>query len=70
VPREQTQRALGSGFIISGDGEILTNNHVVAGAEQIRVGLFSDERKTYTAKVIGRDPLTDSARPRLSDWDQ
>jgi serine protease Do len=66
-PREQLQRALGSGFIISADGEILTNNHVVAGAEQIRVGLISDERTTYTAKVIGRDPLTDSALIKLEN---
>jgi S1-C subfamily serine protease len=65
LPREHMQRALGSGFIISGDGEILTNNHVVAGAEQIRVGLFGDERTTYNATVIGRDPLTDSALIQL-----
>ncbi|HEY7291033.1 MAG TPA: Do family serine endopeptidase [Vicinamibacterales bacterium] len=66
-PRERTQRALGSGFIISADGEILTNNHVVAGAEQIRVGLFNDERKTYNAKLVGRDPLTDSALIKLDN---
>ncbi|PWT82803.1 MAG: hypothetical protein C5B57_08070 [Blastocatellia bacterium] len=66
-PREQIQRGLGSGFLISHDGEILTNNHVVAGAQQIRVGLFSDDRKTYPAEVIGRDPLTDSALIRLKD---
>ena len=67
VPQEQVQRALGSGFIISADGEILTNNHVVAGAEQIRVGLFNDQHKVYTAKVIGRDPLTDSALIKLEN---
>jgi S1-C subfamily serine protease len=66
-PREQVQRAAGSGFIIDADGEILTNNHVVAGAEQIRVVLFPDEHKTYSAKVIGRDPLTDSALIRLDN---
>jgi serine protease Do len=63
----QIQRALGSGFLISGNGEILTNNHVVAGAEQIRVGLYSDDRKTYIATVLGRDPLTDSALIKLQD---
>jgi serine protease Do len=66
-PREQLRRALGSGFIISPDGEILTNNHVVAGADDIRVGLFNDPRKTYAAKVIGRDPLTDSALIKLEN---
>jgi serine protease Do len=65
--RERLQRGLGSGFLISQDGEILTNNHVVAGAEQIRVGLFGDDRKTYVATVVGRDPLTDSALIKLKD---
>jgi serine protease Do len=64
---ERLQRALGSGFLIGQDGEILTNNHVVAGAEEIRVGLFRDERKTYLATVVGRDPLTDSALIKLKD---
>jgi len=66
-PRDQIRRALGSGFLIGSDGEILTNNHVVAGADQIRVALFSDEHKTYTADVVGRDPLTDSALVKLKD---
>lgn len=65
MPREQLQRGLGSGFIISPDGEILTNNHVVAGADRILIGLFDNERQTFTAKVVGRDPLTDSALIRL-----
>jgi serine protease Do len=64
-PQEEVQRALGSGFLISADGEILTNNHVVSGAEQIHVGLFNDERKTYAAKTIGADPLTDCALIKL-----
>jgi serine protease Do len=63
----QIQRALGSGFLISENGEILTNNHVVAGAEQIRVGLYSDDRRTYVASVVGRDPLTDSALIKLQN---
>jgi serine protease Do len=66
-PREQIQQGLGSGFLITRDGEILTNNHVVAGAQQIRVGLFSNDRKTYAADVLGRDPLTDSALIRLKN---
>ena len=66
-PRDQMRRALGSGFRISPDGEILTNNHVVSGAEEIRVGLFSDEHKTYAAEVVGRDALTDSALIKLKN---
>ncbi|MGH9410390.1 MAG: S1C family serine protease, partial [Vicinamibacterales bacterium] len=65
--REQTEHALGSGFIITPDGEILTNNHVVSGAQQIRVALFSDERRTYDADVVGRDPLTDTALIKLKN---
>jgi serine protease Do len=66
-PRERIQRALGSGFLISRDGEILTNNHVVAGADQIRVGLFGEDRKTFVATIIGRDALTDSALIKLKE---
>src|SRR6185436_9228645 len=66
-PGGEVQRSLGSGFLVSGDGEILTNNHVVADADEIRVGLYNNERVTYVAKVVGRDPLTDSALIKLSD---
>jgi serine protease Do len=65
APREQVQEALGSGILISSDGEIVTNNHVVAGADKVRVALFSDERHTYSADIVGRDPLTDSALIKL-----
>ena len=65
-PREQTTRAAGTGFIISKDGFILTNNHVVEDATKIEVVLFGDESDvTYTAKVVGKDPLTDSALIQL-----
>ncbi len=68
-PREQVAVAAGSGFIISGkDGLILTNNHVVEGATKIEVGLYNEEPDlTYKAKVIGTDPLTDSALIQLVD---
>src|SRR3954454_6506761 len=60
--REQTTHAAGTGFIISKDGYILTNNHVVEDATKIEVGLYGDEPDvTYEAKVIGKDALTDSA---------
>ncbi len=53
------QMASGSGVIISDDGYIITNNHVVAGADEVTVTL--SDRKTYTAKVIGADPSYDLA---------
>jgi serine protease Do len=56
----QRQRSLGSGFIIDGDGSILTNNHVVENAQKIVVKLGADDQE-YEAKVIGRDPKTDIA---------
>jgi serine protease Do len=69
-PREQVTQAAGSGFIISKDGYILTNNHVVEGATKITVGLYSedgDDNTEYNAKLIGRDPLSDSALIQLVD---
>jgi serine protease Do len=65
APRERIQRALGSGFLISASGEILTNNHVVAGAQVIDVSLFGRGTGTYRAAIVGRDPLTDSALIKL-----
>ena len=58
--------ALGSGFVISKDGLILTNNHVIEKATEIKVKFESDkEGKEYDAKVIGRDPKTDLALIRV-----
>jgi serine protease Do len=62
----------GTGFVIDKSGLILTNNHVVEDAEQIRVSLYGTDlrnpnAKTYAAKVIGRDVLTDSALIQLSE---
>jgi serine protease Do len=51
--------AAGSGFIVSKDGYILTNNHVVDGASEVRVRLL--DRREFKAKVTGRDPNTDVA---------
>ncbi len=66
-PREQIAVAAGTGFIISRDGFILTNNHVVEGATKIEVGFFGDDTDvTYPARIVGRDPLSDSALIELT----
>lgn len=68
APREQTTVAAGTGFIISKDGMILTNNHVIDGATKIEVSLFGeDDDQTYPAKLVGRDTLTDSALIQLTE---
>lgn len=59
APRERREAALGSGVIVSSDGLIVTNNHVVEKADQIKV-LLSDRRE-FVGKVIGTDPPTDIA---------
>jgi serine protease Do len=83
-PQPQTMHAAGSGFFISADGYIVTNNHVVENADKITVHTSDD--RTFTARVIGRDPATDlavikvdtanmpfvsfedRAKPRVGDW--
>jgi serine protease Do len=55
----QRQRGLGSGFIIDSDGTIVTNNHVVDGAEKVAVTLANG--KSFDAKVLGKDPKSDIA---------
>ena len=67
-PRDQIAVAAGTGFVISKDGYILTNNHVVEGATKIEVNLFGDDAEvSYDAKVVGRDALTDSALIELTE---
>src|SRR5438876_11266544 len=63
--REPMAHAEGSGFIISKDGFVVTNNHVVEDATKIQVSLFGDDEAQYNAKVIGRDQLTDTALIQL-----
>ena len=58
-PEEQAHTSLGSGFILSSDGYILTNNHVVDGADTVTVRL--QDRRTLKAKVVGTDPNYDIA---------
>src|ERR1017187_7619407 len=57
-PRSHREQSLGSGVIVSPDGYILTANHVVEGADKVKVALASGE-KEFDAKVIGNDPATD-----------
>ncbi len=57
--QQEPQMGSGSGVIISGDGYIVTNNHVIKDADKVEVTLY--DKKTYTAKVIGKDPSTDIA---------
>ncbi|MBK7908131.1 MAG: trypsin-like peptidase domain-containing protein [Gemmatimonadetes bacterium] len=61
-PQQQqprSQESSGSGFIVSRDGYILTNNHVVEGADRVRVKTL--DRRVHEARIIGRDPTTDVA---------
>ena len=59
TPQERKSSALGSGFIIDKKGVVVTNNHVIQGAEDIIVRVNGD--KEYKAKVVGADPLSDIA---------
>lgn len=59
APKDRRERSLGSGVIADANGYIITNNHVVSKADEIRI-LFADKR-SLTAKVVGTDPKTDIA---------
>jgi serine protease Do len=83
-PQDRTQESQGSGFIVTKDGYILTNNHVVDGADQVKVDLL--DHRSFKAKVIGHDaqtdvavlkidagdlptvPLGDDAKTRVGEW--
>lgn len=84
IPRNRRTQGQGSGFFISADGYVVTNNHVIDKATTVEIQ--TDDGKTYTAKVIGTDPRTDLAllkvegrndfpwvrlaatAPRIGDW--
>ena len=66
-PDERQRRGQGSGVIVSDEGYILTNNHVVEGADDVEVQLYND--KTYDAEVVGTDPLTDIAVLKIDSSD-
>jgi serine protease Do len=71
-PNGERLEGAGSGFVIDASGLIMTNNHVVEGASRIEVGLYSaaqsgaPDEPLREAKVVGRDPLTDTALIRLT----
>ena len=60
IPKDRVERSLGSGVIISKDGYIVTNNHVIDGADKILVAM-PESNKEYEAKVIGKDAKSDLA---------
>ncbi|MEM1112727.1 MAG: Do family serine endopeptidase [Pseudomonadota bacterium] len=62
-PQQRPRAAMGSGFVISNDGFVVTNNHVVEGAESVIVRL--SDRREYDAEVIGTDPRSDLALLRI-----
>ncbi len=62
-PQEREGRSLGSGFVISKDGYVLTNNHVVEGAETVIVRL--NDRREFIAEIVGTDPRSDIAVLKL-----
>ncbi|MEL6325569.1 MAG: HhoA/HhoB/HtrA family serine endopeptidase [Cyanobacteria bacterium J06626_23] len=65
LPQERTERGVGSGFIISEDGRIITNAHVVDGADRVQVTL--KDGRTLEGEVMGSDPVTDVAVIKVSE---
>lgn len=66
-PQSRKESSLGSGFIISNDGYIVTNNHVIKDADQIKVILH--DNKEYEGKIVGTDPMTDLALIKIDAKD-
>lgn len=69
APKDRVERSLGSGVIISKDGYIVTNNHVIDGADKILVALPNSPKKEYEAKIIGKDPRSDLAVIKINQKD-
>jgi len=64
-PNQGPQMGSGSGVIISADGYIITNNHVVDGADKVNITL--NDKRSYTAQVVGTDPTTDLALLKVNE---
>jgi serine protease Do len=67
--KPEPEQALGSGVIVSPDGYIITNNHVVQGADDDGIKVTLLDRRTFHAKLIGRDPTTDVAVIKIDGSD-
>lgn len=67
LPEQRQRAAVGSGFIISNDGYVMTNNHVVAGSDEIQVHL--NDRRVFDAEVIGLDEPSDLALLKIEATD-
>jgi len=65
----QRQRGAGSGFILTSDGYIVTNHHVVAGSDEIKVVVGTDHKKEYDAELIGSDKAIDIALVKIDGED-
>ncbi|MCK5503973.1 MAG: DegQ family serine endoprotease [Thermodesulfovibrionia bacterium] len=64
MPRKWKEQSLGSGVLVSSDGYIITNNHVVEKADEIKVTLY--DQQNYKGKIVGTDPKTDIAIIKIS----
>ena len=67
APQQQREHSLGSGVIFSPDGYILTNNHVVESATEIKV--YMPDKREFNGKILGTDPKTDVAVVRVTARD-
>ena len=65
MPREQVQRSLGSGVIVDGSGLVMTNNHVIEGASEVKIALA--DKREFEAEVLLKDARTDLAVLRVKD---
>jgi Do/DeqQ family serine protease len=68
VPQEERKTSLGSGVIVSADGVIVTNNHVIEKSQQIEI--TTSDRGRYRAQLVGTDPVTDIAVLRIAAADR